>query len=72
MKKFYILKVGKNLYVKELEETEYSIIQNFIDELNKPYFTMNNTIDSYTKFKPIAYNTKEEAIDVIIKELYDI
>lgn len=72
MKKFYILKVGKNLYIKELEETEYRIIQNFIDELNKPDFTMNNIIDSYTKFKPIAYNTKEEAVNVVIKELYDI
>lgn len=72
MKNFYILKLGRNIYIKELTENEYCIIQNFINELNKPDFTMNNIIDSYTKFKPIAYNTKEEAVNVVIKELYDI
>lgn len=72
MKKFYILKVGKNLYIKELEETEYHIIQNFISELDKPDLTMNKISDSYIKFKPIAYNTKEEAVNIVIKELYDI
>lgn len=73
MKKFYILKLGRNIYIKELTENEYKIIQNFISELDKPDFTINSISDSYTKLNNLQpYDTKEEAMDFIIKELYDM